>query len=299
MALQQGSSMRGVAAGLAAVLGCAGALGCASVLGIEDATCDPDFDTACSTTVTASNLPAPGGAAGSGGDAAVAGSAGVSSNAGAGAGGTAAGAGAPSAGASNAGGAGASSAGASSAGASGAGAAGAEPVEEEPLCDRYCSAVATACTGTNEQYASLDACLAVCSQLEPGSPGDFTGNTIECRLARAQLAQRTGEANNYCYSAGPGGAGVCGDDCEGFCALMAQTCPAAMGSYGECLPQCEAVPNLSGPPENVTYNTTVQDGNSVQCRLFHVTAATLDPIAHCVHAAGLAPCAVAAAEPAP
>jgi hypothetical protein len=25
--------------------------------------------------------------------------------------------------------------------------------------------------------------------------------------------------------------------------------------------------------------------------LFHVTAATLDPIAHCVHAAGLAPCA--------
>ena len=48
---------------------------------------------------------------------------------------------------------------------------------------------------------------------------------------------------------------------------------------------------MPAPPSNVTYNTTVQEGNSVQCRLFHVTAATLDPIAHCVHAAGLAPCA--------
>ena len=139
----------------------------------------------------------------------------------------------------------------------------------------------------------------MCNRLEPGSPGDFTGNTVECRLARAGLAQRTGEAADYCYSAGPGGAGVCGDDCEGFCAVMAQICPAAMGSYGECLPLCEAVPNLEGPPDNLRYNTTVQEGNSVQCRLFHVTAATLDPIAHCVHAAGLAPCASSTSSTSP
>ena len=177
-------------------------------------------------------------------------------------------------------------------GAGAAGDLGAAPseAEEASLCERYCDQVATACTGENEQYASLDACLAVCSRIDPGSPGDITGNTIECRLARAQLAQRTGEPGDYCYSAGPGGAGVCGTDCEGFCAVMAQTCPQ-MGSFGECVPQCNMVPNLSGPPDNITYNTTVQEGNSVQCRLFHVTAATLDPIAHCIHAAGLAPCA--------
>jgi hypothetical protein len=153
--------------------------------------------------------------------------------------------------------------------------------------------VATACTGPNEQFASLAACLAVCERLEPGTPGNVAGNTVECRLARAELAQRTGEAANYCFSAGPGGAGACGEDCEGFCTLMAETCPnvVGQGTYEECMTVCATVPNLAGPPDNVTYNTSLQDGNSVQCRLFHVTAATLDPVAHCVHAAGLAPCA--------
>jgi hypothetical protein len=256
------------------------ALSCASVLGIEDAACDPEFDASCNTTITASNLPAPGGPGGNGGAPAV-GAAGAPGSAGSGGdAATLAGAGGSPGVAGNSG--------ASNAGSGGS--AGAEPMEA-PLCDRYCETVATACTGTNEQFASLDACLAVCERLEAGSPGDVAGNTVECRLARAQLAQRTGEAANYCSSAGPGGAGACGEDCEGFCTLMAETCPAAMGTYEACLPACAMVPDLSGPPDNVAYNTSVQDGNSLQCRLFHVTAATLDPIAHCVHAAGLAPCA--------
>lgn len=283
MALQRFSSMGVVSSTLLA-------LSCASVLGIEDATCDPEFDEACNPTVTASNLPAPGGigpaAAGTGGAAGAAGAVGAAGTAGApglaGAGGT---------GVAAVGGAGGAAAGSSGAASGGTG--GTEAVEA-PLCDRYCETVATACTGPNEQFASLDACLAVCERLEPGSPGDVASNTVECRLARALLAQRTGEAANYCSSAGPGGAGACGADCEGFCALMAETCPAAMGTYEECLPVCATVPDLSGPPDNVAYNTSVQDGNSLQCRLFHVTAATLDPIAHCVHAAGLAPCATPA-----
>ena len=256
------------------------ALGCASVLGIEDATCDAEFDESCNSTVTASNLPAPGGLAGASGAPGAVGTAAAGGSAG-GDGAAVAGTGGAVAGGSGGGGAGGAS----------AGAGGGTAIIEAPLCERYCDTVATACTGTNEQFASLDACLAVCERLDPGSPGDVAGNTVECRLARAQLAQRTGEAANYCSSAGPGGAGACGEDCEGFCALMAETCPAAMGTYEECLPVCATVPNLAGPPDNVTYNTSVQDGNSVQCRLFHVTAATLDPIAHCVHAAGLAPCA--------
>jgi hypothetical protein len=253
------------------------ALGCASVLGIEDATCDVEFDEACASSVTASNLPAPGAVGGTGGAPASV------SPAGSGGGAPVVGGGA--AGASALAGAGG---GVASAGSGGSG--GAAPIEA-PLCDRYCETVATACTGANEQFASLDACLAVCERLDPGSPGDVAGNTVECRLARAQLAERTGEASNYCSSAGPGGGGACGEDCEGYCTLMAETCPSALGTFEACLPVCADVPDLSGPPSNVVYNTSVQDGNSLQCRLFHVTAATLDPIAHCVHAAGLAPCA--------
>jgi hypothetical protein len=135
----------------------------------------------------------------------------------------------------------------------------------------------------------------VCAALDPGEPGGFSGNTVECRLARAELAQATGEPGEYCHTAGPGGAGVCGDDCEGFCAVMAQTC-TLMGSFESCLPQCADVPNLVDSPDevlfpgNVTYDTSIQSGDSVQCRLYHVTAATLDPVIHCSHAAGVALC---------
>ena len=237
------------------------ALGCAGLLGIEEATCDPSFDPSCDPT----QFVAPNQAAGAAG--AAVGAAG-SASAPAGAGGAL------------------GSAGTSSAGAGGS----AEEPPLAPLCDRYCDTVAAACTGQFEQYASRDACLAVCESLDAGSPTDPTGNTIECRLARAEFAQTTGEPQDYCFSAGPGGAGQCGTDCEGFCTIMAKTC-TLMGSYDQCLPQCAEVPDLSGPPDNVTYDTSIQAGDSIQCRLFHVTAATLDSVSHCAHAAGVALCA--------
>jgi hypothetical protein len=50
------------------------------------------------------------------------------------------------------------------------------------------------------------------------------------------------------------------------------------------------VPNLTEEDETLTYSTAIQDGDSVQCRLYHVTAATLDSRTHCSHAAGVALC---------
>jgi hypothetical protein len=157
------------------------------------------------------------------------------------------------------------------------------------LCDRYCLTIAANCAGGDQQYASPEACHAVCQLLEPGEPGDRNVNSVQCRLNRAELAASTGEPANYCFSAGPGGAGECGTDCEGFCSVMTAQC-TQLGTWEECLDACSAVPDLSGPPANVTYNTSVQEGDSVQCRLFHVSAASLDPVGHCVHAAGIAVC---------
>jgi hypothetical protein len=254
-----------VVASLVALAG-AGLAGCAGLLGIEEATCDPTYDPRCTGSSVGTLLPA----AGSGGS-------GVGGSAGSGVGGSAGAAG---------------SLGSAGAGGDSAGAGGAPVTEERPLCERYCDTVAAACTGANEQYASPMACRAVCALLEPGVPmevGKEMGNTVECRLARAALAQGTGEASGYCHSAGPGGGGVCGTDCEGFCTLMAQTC-AQMGSYDACLPLCGAVPNLTDEDESVTYDTSIQGGDSVQCRLYHVTAATLDSRMHCSHAAGVALC---------
>jgi hypothetical protein len=251
------AARRFLSLGVVSSMSFAAALGCAGLLGIEDATCDEGFDERCSPS--AGGTPPFGGIGGS--------------TAGGTGGGTPAG----------------GTGGALQAGGS-AGAGGSAPVvEEAPLCERYCNTVAAACTGEDEQYASIGACLAVCALLDPGDAGAL-GNNVECRLARAKLAQATGEPASYCFSAGPGGAGACGSNCEGFCAIMAQTC-TLMGSFEDCLPLCEQVPDLSGSPTGTTYNTSLQSGDSVQCRLYHVTAATLDSVTHCSHAAGVALCA--------
>jgi hypothetical protein len=236
-------------ASLLSLPACAAALGCAGIIGIEDAECDSSFAAECRGISSA------GGGGGSGAST-TAGSGGGAGVGGGGAGGTA-----------------------------GGGGGGNEP----PLCEQYCDRVETACVDAIRQYASRDACLAVCALLDPGPAGTATGNTVRCRLAQAQLAAGTGEPGMYCFSAGPGGAGICGEDCEGYCALMTAKC-AQLGSYAECLTACGDVPDLSQPPDNVRFSANIDDGDSLQCRLYHVSAATLDPNLHCAHAAGGAPC---------
>lgn len=156
-------------------------------------------------------------------------------------------------------------------------------------CARYCSIVNGSCTGPDQQYASDAACLAVCGALPWGGASDSSGNTVQCRLVRAELASTTGEPSDYCYAAGPGGGGVCGSNCEGYCALMTATC-SELGSVRECLEACAAVPDLTRGPSMRPAATMLQSGNTLQCRLFHVSAATLDPSGHCPHAAGLEAC---------
>jgi len=273
---------------------------CASVLGIEDATCDPSYDPDCAGD---------NGATGSGGS----GETEVFSNRGVGGSVASAGSGnevgivvappAPSGGAggaspapatnptANGGTAGSSMAPAGAAGT----AAMVDPFEARAsaLCSDYCSTVMANCTGTNQQYASSTACFAVCELLAPGTAGDITpGNTVQCRLRRAALAGSTGEPGGYCFSAGPGGAEECGTDCDGYCALMTQKCPDDMASLTQCLSACDIVPDLSRPPDNLRYNVSQQSGDSLQCRLFHVSAATMDPTTHCIHAAGGSPCSL-------
>jgi hypothetical protein len=225
---------------------------CAGVLGIEDAQCDVSYAVECARTGASTGLPPPGGSGGARGSGL--GGSGLGGSVAAGAGGVAMGTG-----------------------------------SDELLCARYCDLVAANCSGANQQYASPAACLAVCGLLDPGQPGDLSGNTVSCRLRQAELAASTGEPANYCFSAGPGGAGSCGTDCEGYCSVMSAQCEQ-LGPEEACLRACADVPDLSRPPQSIKYNTTQQSGNSLQCRLYHVSAASLDPVIHCVHAAGLAVC---------
>jgi hypothetical protein len=236
--------------------------GCAGILGIEDAECDSDFAPECGGIPNA----------GSGGNGA-SGAGGLTGNGGTG--------GSSGVGGSGGGGAG----GGGSGGMSGAG--GAAPLS---LCEQYCNRVESSCVDANRQYASREACLAVCGLLDAGEAGVLTGNTVRCRLNQAQFAATTGEPGMHCFASGPGGAGVCGEDCEGYCTLMSAKC-TQLGTYTECLEACDEVPDLSQPPNNVRFSASIDEGDSLQCRLYHVSAATLDPVLHCPHAGGAAPCA--------
>jgi hypothetical protein len=268
---------------------------CASILGIEDADCDPAYAD-CALRGAGGSAPdsafgqvMPPPQAGTGGGAGAPSVLGVTAGgAGGGVASVAGGAGGLSGG-SNGGSAGATAVPASG-GASGV-SMDVDPVvlRASELCLSYCDTVMAGCTGTNAQYASPTACLLVCEKLPAGTPGATSGNNVECRNSRAALALSTGEGANYCFTAGPGGGGVCGEDCDGYCSVMMASC-RDFATLSQCTADCSIVPNLAQSPVVQTYNTSMQSGNTVQCRLFHVTASTLDPALHCDHASGATPC---------
>jgi hypothetical protein len=164
------------------------------------------------------------------------------------------------------------------------------------FCDEYCATIGEYCAGDQLQYGDREQCLTVCGLLSQGALGEEDQNTVACRLKYATKARYAGgvELAAYCRQAGPGGDDRCGSNCEGYCSIMMATCTHELGgatyytSLPECLRQCDRLPN------EVPYSwgdPAVADGNSVQCRLFHViSAAMADREEHCEHAYGLTLC---------
>ncbi len=145
-------------------------------------------------------------------------------------------------------------------------------------CEDYCTLVMEACNGPQALYTTRDICLGVCSKLDVGDAEDTHNNTLACRTYWANEALR--EAG-YCPSAGPGGNGQCGSDCEAYCQIFPQVCPDdyKYQSTKDCLKFCETV------PQKTTFDVVVDHGgDSIECRLVHVSSAILKPKDHCPHA---------------
>jgi len=159
------------------------------------------------------------------------------------------------------------------------------------LCREYCAEVTKACTGDYAVYSSEALCLQVCAELPEGDAPE--GNTVMCRL---EVARFITEPAADCPAAGPGGAGRCGENCESYCGLLDRVCEEYRSpNVQRCIEQCAALrdrdkdPGL-GPDESrfEAESSTSRDhnGDTVQCRLFHVSAASapLGASAHCWHA---------------
>jgi hypothetical protein len=156
-------------------------------------------------------------------------------------------------------------------------------------CADYCTAIMANCTSTlpadggapvgNQQYTDMNNCLNSCKAFPVGSSGDMSGNTLGCRTNHANLAKS--DPVTHCPHAGPGGDGVCGSNCDGFCQIAMMYCTAAnaaavYSSAADCQTQCAAFPNT------VKFNIGVQDGSSVACLLYHSQEASSAPPDHCL-----------------
>jgi hypothetical protein len=180
---------------------------------------------------------------------------------------------------------------------------GIEQHQYNPLnCTVYCDTIMTTCIGANSQYTDMDTCLGFCSALPPGTLDDDAGNTLGCRLNQAMIAQE----NTDCAIAGPGGDGTCGSNCESLCTVALVNCPEDFSSMSSCMAVCHDLLECPAPYNAVPGGTTPDDP-SVECRLWHLGAAsaglpsnagappeggTAAQIEHCPHVIGVEYCAL-------
>lgn len=164
-----------------------------------------------------------------------------------------------------------------------------------PDCATYCAAVMQSCTGgdgsagggmpmpdatkTNQQYTGMEQCMASCKAFPVGTIDDKTGNTLGCRQHHATLAAM--DPKVHCPHAGPGGDGVCGSTCEGYCEIAKMYCTAAnMAQVYKDDADCKAT--CAATKDDVHFNLGTQGGDHVACLLYHVQEGSVAPPDHCI-----------------
>lgn len=159
-------------------------------------------------------------------------------------------------------------------------------------CASYCAAITDACNSPNQQWPNEPACVEACAAFMPGTPGDTSMNTLECRAYHAGVAATT-EPAVHCVHAGPLGSGDdagngCGvgnlDRCASFCRIAQEICgdepTYSFTSEDNCRKQC------AGYTDDVDFTIDQASGDTLACRMYHLTAAIGDPAAHCGHLSG-------------
>jgi len=162
------------------------------------------------------------------------------------------------------------------------------PPAAELTCASYCSSITANCTTTNSQFTGMTDCMASCTHYPLGALSDMAGNTLGCRIYHAGAAASGPDV--HCRHAGPGGNTACGADCLGFCTLVLGSCTGANVQFGGDMATC--MTTCAGYATTPAYSSTVTNGNSFACRLYHATQAAVNPTTHCGHTSsvGTPPC---------
>lgn len=148
-----------------------------------------------------------------------------------------------------------------------------------PTCADYCGDVMANCTADNQQYTTEADCMSTCVAFDTGVLDAMQGNTLGCRQYHAGIPA-TMDANLHCPHAGPLGGGVCGaDPCQAFCQIATTLCEGVWTDEAACATECANFPDLAAVP----YNATVDAGDSLACRMYHLQVASNAPTPHCMH----------------
>jgi len=153
------------------------------------------------------------------------------------------------------------------------------PPPASAQCTKYCDDIMSVCTASNAAYSTKEACLATCALLPPGDPSEpAQGNTVACRQTQIEQAQ-FGELSVSCPRAGPGGDGTCGTNCESYCYLFNAACSDLYKPLPNCLEACNVLKDTK------MFDVVVNHGgDTLQCRLVHVSNSAWKPMEHCPHA---------------
>jgi hypothetical protein len=148
------------------------------------------------------------------------------------------------------------------------------------VCDTYCANITKNCTGENQQYADMASCMGSCGALPEGTAGAMAGNSVQCRIYHAGAAGM--DQALHCTHAGPGGGGTmfCGTNCESFCSIATKVCPTQHADNAKCMTECMGVNDME------KYDASDSGGDTLACRLYHLTVASSDAASaatHCAH----------------
>ena len=153
-----------------------------------------------------------------------------------------------------------------------------------PECVKYCGLMEAMCTGQLVQYTSRAACYRACVDIPVGVLGDYTNNTLACRVQHAEAAATIPP---HCGHAGAFGGDGCGPNCESFCQVaFGKWCSGApkrsFASVAECLAACPTFKHA--PPINEDGHWPYwaggpTSGNSIECRM-HELIVAFDSVAN-------------------
>lgn len=151
--------------------------------------------------------------------------------------------------------------------------------------EKYCTDIMANCTADNTQYVDMKSCIGAAAAYPPGTDADMSGNTLGCRTYHSGAAK--GDPGTHCPHAGPSGDGACGMTCDGFCDIAVATCKTEWPDKAACMTDCAGLKKAG-----MSYNTSFTSGDTIECRLYHLSVAATDaPLAavHCPHTAKVSP----------